>query len=102
MLMRIWVRGRLLLTGGGFREVTGICEQVEKQEHVYIENSRVKGPIHDAEKLCHLMGSERVLFGTNSPITTPESPKMSIEHAGLLSADKQKLSHGNACRLFGL
>ena len=70
---------RFLVTGGRFREVTSIWQGVDKRDNLYVENSRVQGPIHDVAKLCKTIGPDHVLFGSNSPLHYHESAKLSIE-----------------------
>ncbi len=92
---------RFLVTAGRFGEVTSIWRSVDKRENLYVENSRVQGPIHDVAKLCGVIGPDHVLFGSNAPLHYHESAKLSIEtEAQISDAYKQKLLHGNAVRLF--
>ncbi|MCY4437619.1 MAG: amidohydrolase family protein [Chloroflexi bacterium] len=93
---------RFLVTGGRFGEVTSIWRSVDKRESLYVENSRVQGPIHDVAKLCSTIGPDHVLFGSNSPLHYHESAKLSIEtESQIVDAVKQKLFHENAAGLFG-
>lgn len=92
---------RFLVAGGRFGEVTSIWRSVDKRDNLYVENSRVQGPIHDVAKLCDSIGPEHVLFGSNSPLHYHESAKLSIEtESQIEDAIKQKLLHDNAARLF--
>lgn len=92
---------RFLVTGGRFGEVTGIWRTVDKQENLYVENSRVQGPIHDVAKLCNTIGPDHVLFGSNAPLHYHESAKLSIEtETQITDAGKQSLFRENAARLF--
>jgi predicted TIM-barrel fold metal-dependent hydrolase len=92
---------RVLIAGGNYGEVTAIWQGLVKKENVFVENSRVQGPVGDVELLCGLMGADHVLFGTNLPLHYPEAAKLSIDYAQLSPADKAKLFHHNAARLFG-
>ena len=92
---------RFLVTGGRFGEVASIWRGVDKRENLFVENSRVQGPIHDVAKLCDIIGPDQVLFGSNSPLHYHESAKLSIEtEAQVSAAVKRKLLHDNAARLF--
>ena len=94
---------RFLVTAGRFREVTSIWQGVDKRENLYVENSRVQGPIHDVAKLCKIIGPDHVLFGSNSPLHYHESAKLSIEtESQIANSVKQKLFHDNAARLFNV
>lgn len=92
---------RFLVAAGRFGEVTSIWRSVDKRENLYVENSRVQGPIHDVAKLCNTIGPERVLFGSNAPLHYHESAKLSIEtETQIPEAHKRQLLHDNAARLF--
>ena len=94
---------RFLVTAGRFREVTSIWQGVDKRDNLYVENSRVQGPIHDVAKLCKIIGPDHVLFGSNSPLHYHESAKLSIEtESQIANSVKQKLFHDNAARLFNV
>lgn len=94
---------RFLVTGGRFAEVTSIWRTVDKRENLYVENSRVQGPIHDVAKLCNIVGPDRVLFGSNAPLHYHESAKLSIEtETQITDAEKQSLFRENAARLFNV
>ena len=94
-------RVRFLVTAGRFGEVTSIWRSVDERANLYVENSRVQGPIHDVAKLCASIGPDHVLFGSNSPLHYHESAKLSIEtETGIPESDKRKLLTENAARLF--
>ena len=94
---------RFLVAGGRFGEVTSIWRTVDKRENLYVENSRVQGPIHDVAKLCNIVGPDHVLFGSNAPLHYHESAKLSIEtETQVTEAEKQKLFRENAARLFNV
>ena len=94
---------RFLVAGGRFGEVSSIWRSVDKRENLYVENSRVQGPIHDVAKLCSTIGPDHVLFGSNAPLHYHESAKLSIEtESQIADAVKQQLLHDNAARLFKL
>lgn len=94
---------RFLVAAGRFSEVTGIWRNVDKRENLYMENSRVQGPIHDVAKLCDVIGPDHVLFGSNSPLHYHESAQLSIEtESQITDAVKQQLFHDNAARLFSV
>ena len=92
---------RFLVTAGRFGEMTSIWRSVDKGENLYVENSRVQGPIHDVAKLCTAIGPDHVLFGSNAPLHYHESAQLSIEtEAHITDAVKRQLFHDNAARLF--
>ncbi len=94
---------RFLVTAGRFGEMTSIWRSVDKRENLYVENSRVQGPIHDVAKLCSTIGPDHVLFGSNAPLHYHESAKLSIETEAQISDEiKQQLFRDNAVRLFNM
>lgn len=94
---------RFLVAAGRFAEVTSIWRSVDKRENLYVENSRVQGPIHDVAKLCSIIGPDHVLFGSNAPLHYHESAKLSIEtETQITDMVKQKLFRENAARLFNV
>ena len=94
-------RVRFLVTAGRFGEVTGIWRSVDERANLYVENSRVQGPIHDVAKLCASIGPQHLLFGSNSPLHYHESAKLSIEtETGIAEPVKRMLFKENAARLF--
>jgi uncharacterized protein len=91
---------RFLIAGGNFSEANAVWRQVDKRENLHVETARVQGPIEDVEKLCRTLGAEHLLFGTNSPLTRHESPKMSLDDAAISDAERQQIASANARRLF--
>ncbi|HEY8490911.1 MAG TPA: amidohydrolase family protein [Dehalococcoidia bacterium] len=49
-----------------------------------------------------LIGAERILFGSDFPLTTPARARSRVEAAPLTAADKRKILGENAARLLGL
>lgn len=93
---------RFLIAGGNFSEANAIWRQVDTRDNLYVENARVQGPINDVEKLCRTMGADHVLFGSNSPLTRHESPKMSLDDANISDDERHQIASANAQRLFEL
>jgi predicted TIM-barrel fold metal-dependent hydrolase len=93
---------RFLLTTGTFRQLADVWQRVDDTRNLYVENSRVQGPVGDVDRLCRLMGADHVLFGSNLPLYHPESARLSIDHAALDDATKRLLLFDNARRLFEL
>lgn len=93
---------RFLITTGTFRQLADVWQRVDDTRNLYVENSRVQGPVGDVDRLCRLMGADHVLFGSNAPLYHPESARLSIDHAAVDAAAKRQLLSDNARRLFGL
>ena len=81
---------------------SAVWTQAAHTGNLFIEISRVQGPVGDIEKLCAAMGADRVLFGSNLPIHVPEAAKLAIEHANISAGDRRLIARDNAARLFGL
>ncbi len=93
---------KFLITTGVGRQLTDVWRRVDDTRNLYVENSRMQGPIGDVVKLVQQTHPEHVLFGTNAPLYHPESAKISIEEVDLDAATREQLLTGNARRLFGL
>jgi hypothetical protein len=68
---------------------------------VVFDLSLVQGPIDECALLVEAIGSGRLAFGTNLPLTTPEAPMLALQHAELSPAIKEQIASGNAARVFG-
>jgi predicted TIM-barrel fold metal-dependent hydrolase len=91
-----------LVTTATSRQLTDLWRRVDEPGNLYLENSRVQGPIGDVAKLVQQTDAGHVLFGTNAPLYHPKSAKLSIEEVDLDAATKAQIFAGNARRLFGL
>lgn len=93
---------RFLIAAGSFTAQTAAWTQATHTDNLYVEISRVQGPVGDIEKLCATMGADRVLLGTNLPLHVPEAATLAVEHAKISAGDRRKIVQENAERLFGL
>lgn len=55
-----------------------------------------------AVELIHAYGADRVLFGTDYPLWTPESELERFMQLGLTESEREDILWGNAARLFGI
>jgi hypothetical protein len=51
---------------------------------------------------CAIVGADRILFGTDFPLLSPERYLKEIEAAGVSPEDQQQIMGANAARLWGL
>ena len=91
-----------LVAAGSFSAHNAVWAQSTHTDNLYLEISRVQGPVGDIEKLCGTMGADHVLFGTNLPLHVPEAATMAIEHAKISADERRMIVQENAVRLFGL
>ncbi len=93
---------RFLIAAGAFAALNAVWAEATRRDNLYVEISRVQGPVGDIEKLCATMGADHVLFGTNLPLHVPEAPAMALAHAKISAGERRQIAHDNAARLFGL
>lgn len=93
---------RFLIAAEKFTGLMATWSEAASTNNLFVEISRVQGPVGDIEKLCATMGADRVLLGTNLPLHVPEAAKMAVEHAKISADERRMIVHGNAARLFGL
>ena len=93
---------QFLVAAGSFSALNAVWAQSTHTDNLYLEISRVQGPVGDIEKLCGTMGADHVLFGTNLPLHVPEAATMAIEHAKISADERRMIVQENAVRLFGL
>ena len=91
-----------LVAAGSFAAQNAVWTQSTHTDNLYLEISRVQGPVGDIEKLRGTMGADRVLFGTNLPLHVPEAATLAIEHANITADERRMIVQENAVRLFGL
>jgi predicted TIM-barrel fold metal-dependent hydrolase len=74
-----------------------------KHDNVFIDISFIN-TIYSGlvEKAVRVLGSERIVFGTDSPIHMPGAFVESVRTARFSDADKENIFHKNAERLFGI
>ncbi len=74
------------------------------QTGVYIDTSAVLGyfPNDDIRAVIGAFGSDRVLFGTDSPWESPSKALETLHRLGLSDAELEQIEHINAEKLFGL
>lgn len=66
---------------------------------VVFDLALAQGPLDECALLVESVGADRLVFGTNLPLTIAESPLLALQYADLSDAVKAQLCHDNARRL---
>jgi predicted TIM-barrel fold metal-dependent hydrolase len=98
---------RWVLCGLRAPQIRGVWRTLEAQGvaprvQLLFDISLVQGPIDECQLLVEEIGAERLAFGTNLPLTVPESAALALAYADLPPATVAQIAAGNAARLFGL
>lgn len=92
---------RLAVTGANFGQLAALWRGGEPvPPNLFVEISRVQGPVGDVEQLCANLGIERVLFGTNLPLHEPAAPLLAVQYAGLSDTGRRCIFRENALARF--
>lgn len=84
------------------RAVWRALEQQGAAARVLFDLSLVQGPIDECRLLAAAVGAERLAFGTNLPLTIPESPVLALAYSDLPAPTVAAIGGGNAARHLGL
>lgn len=80
-------------------QVRGV--QASRKGNVYVDTSSAKSITSGLiEWAVQEIGSERILFGTDTPLYFAPMQRARIDHAAITDADKQRILCDNAARLF--
>ncbi|HEV2122531.1 MAG TPA: amidohydrolase family protein [Chloroflexota bacterium] len=101
-LVQRWPLLRWVIAAGRFREVQVIGSAVPPEARVWLDISRVQGPIDCIPLLCDSVGARRLLFGSNMPFVIPEAPILELGDARLSDEEDAAVRHGNAHDAFGI
>jgi len=93
--------GQLGMSGIGIADAV---EVIEDTSNVFIETSGIPetGAECLIERVVKSVGAERVIFGTNSPITHPKVEISRIEVANISNLEKDKIFGRNIGRILGI
>jgi len=96
----------LVVVGGhlGYPWVSEVISLATKYPNFYLDTSAYKAKRFPAEFVEFMKGRgrEKVMFGTNFPMITPEACLADLDSLGLDDETKGLFLHGNARRVFGL
>jgi len=92
------------IIGGGKHFSTRAVELLgaTTRENFYLVTDSLGGPFDGLEGLIERIGSDRLLFGTRTPILYSEAARMVIEQSTIGAEDKEKVLGKNAAQLLGL
>lgn len=90
----------MILTEVGYRGDRYLYPLLEKLPNIYIESSSYK-VVYGIEAICENFGSERLIFGTSMPLSSPGSAVTMITHADISSKDKKNIARENLISLLG-
>ena len=106
-LVRRFPDNRIILAhwGGGIFFYHLLKKEVKDVlRHVYFDTAATPY-LYDAaiwSTACAIVGADRILFGTDFPLLSPERYLKEIEAAGVSPEDRQQIMGANAARLWGL
>jgi len=90
----------VVLSGVGYWNMSEAIVLMRAQENIFVETSYLDSP--DAiEILVREVGSDRVLFGSNTPVTYFRGPYLSVVHSTVPERDKEAIFYLNAQRVLG-
>ena len=89
---------------GGWSVWEEATRELTKYENLYVDCSSSLYAISPevAKNLMHAYGTERVLFGTDYPLWTPESEVERFMKVDLTEKEREDIFANNAIRLFGI
>ena len=84
-------RARVLLSGLLFGEITGLRDKIRGAPAVWVDLSRVNGPVFAAEKLVEAVSADSLVFGSLWPIQMIAPSLRAIEDARISEAERAKI-----------
>ena len=92
---------RWIIAGLSTNAIRSLWRDVAAHEplEVVFDLSLAQGPLDECALLVESVGSDRLVFGTNLPLTIAESPLLALQYADLPDAVKARLCRDNARRL---
>lgn len=71
-----------------------------RRNNIWTDTSHIQGPMNSLRKLLDVLGTERVVFGSNTPCFYPGSGIFRIENTPISDSAKELVLGGNAANLF--
>lgn len=91
----------LVLVEARYPDFAEVVPALERYANLHIETSGL-GSFDAVDGMVRVVGHERVLFGSGTPVHTPLSPLYALLQADLSADARRAILAGNAARLFGL
>jgi uncharacterized protein len=101
-LVRRWPQIRWIVAAGRYRDVRVIGSAVPVEAPVWLDISRVQGPIDSIPLLREVVGARRLLFGTNMPFVVSEAPILELADARLSADEDAAVRYRNAGDALGM
>ncbi|HYA21888.1 MAG TPA: amidohydrolase family protein [Thermoproteota archaeon] len=90
----------LILSGIGYWVLSEVIVLMKSARNIFVETSYLDSP--DAiEVLVHEVGADRILFGSNTPMTYFRGPYLSVAKADISDQEKEMIFHLNAEKILG-
>lgn len=89
---------RIVLGGARLGELRGAAEAFRASGNLWAETSAAE-TVDGLRTLIGLLGPERLLFGTHTPLFIAKSALLKLEEARLSPAESRAITEGNASRL---
>lgn len=86
---------------GGYFHVDEALEVAERQSNIVLETSATPYP-EKIKEAVERIGAERVVFGSDGPVSSPVLEREKVMIAGLSAEETSLVLGGNAVRLLGL
>ncbi len=89
---------------GGAGSADAVIEQLCGNEMLYIDTSFSAGviPKYYAQTIIEKHGTDKILFGTDTPWHAPDAEKRLINSLSLSEGEREQIFSGNAKRLLGI
>lgn len=90
----------LILSGIGYWVLSEVIVLMKGTKNIFVETSYLDSP--DAvEVLVREVGADRILFGSNTPMTYFRGPYLSVANANISDHEKEMIFHLNAEKVLG-
>lgn len=91
----------VVLVEARYPDFSEVLPALERYENLYVETSSL-GSYEAIEVMTRVVGHERILYGSGTPVGTPLSPLYAVLLADISTAAKRAILGDNAARLFDL
>jgi len=90
----------IILSGVGYWTLSEAVVLMKEKENIFLESSHLDSP--DAiETIVGQVGVDRILFGSNAPVTYFRGPYLTVTNSDVSDKDKEMILHWNALRILG-
>lgn len=93
-------RVSFILTDVNYSQLEEVLPLLSKTKNIYLEMSHFQ-LCNGIEYLCRKIGAEKIIFGSNNPVFTPESVLLKFNKSEINYESKKLIGRGNIERLLG-